>query len=111
MKNIKKIDDVILLNEYSELQQLMYKTTGVISPNKFVYGVQLLARKKIAIYLLDGHKMILVNFYYFCLILYIILYHEMLIYKLLEQLKIKKIKLLKNVMKCYKKCTVKNIQK
>lgn len=42
----KKVDDVILLNEYSELQQLMYKTTGVISPNKFVYGVQNLARKK-----------------------------------------------------------------
>ena len=37
---------MLLLNEYSELQQLMYKTTGVISPNKFVYGVQLLARKK-----------------------------------------------------------------
>lgn len=42
----KDIDDVIMLNEYSELQKLMYKTTGVISPNKFVHCVQNLAHKK-----------------------------------------------------------------
>ncbi len=39
-------DDLVLLNEYSELQQLMYKSNGVISPNKFVHGVQVMAHRK-----------------------------------------------------------------
>ena len=44
INNVNKVKKFIYINEYSELQQLMYKTTGVISPNKFVHGVQNLAR-------------------------------------------------------------------
>ena len=40
---MKPISDSTLLQEWNELRQLMWSNNGVISPNKFVYGVQKLA--------------------------------------------------------------------
>jgi len=47
-KNIKPIhsDDGSLVNEWNELRKLMWENNGIISPNKFVHGVQVLAAKK-----------------------------------------------------------------
>jgi len=44
--DIKNIDDSIIVKEYHDLSTLMWSENGVISPNKFVYNVQQLARKK-----------------------------------------------------------------
>jgi ubiquitin carboxyl-terminal hydrolase 8 len=46
-RNIKTdLIDSILLNEWNELRSIMWSNNGVISPNKFVYNVQELAKKK-----------------------------------------------------------------
>ena len=42
----KNIPDTELLSEWNELRNLMWTKNGVISPNKFVYGVQRLAYMK-----------------------------------------------------------------
>ena len=39
-------DDTILLEEWNELHLLMWKENGIISPNKFIYNVQQIARRK-----------------------------------------------------------------
>jgi len=45
--NIKsKIIDSVLLNEWNELRNIMWSNNGIISPNKFVYNVQEIAKKK-----------------------------------------------------------------
>jgi ubiquitin carboxyl-terminal hydrolase 8 len=43
---IKEISDSELLNEWNELRTLMWKSNGIISPNKFVYGVHKLAMEQ-----------------------------------------------------------------
>ena len=46
-QNIKtNLNDTVLLNEWNELRNIMWSNNGVISPNKFVYNVQELAKKK-----------------------------------------------------------------
>jgi ubiquitin carboxyl-terminal hydrolase 8 len=40
------ISDYIILNEWTELRNLMWSGNGTISPNKFVFNVQQIARKK-----------------------------------------------------------------
>jgi len=47
-KILKPIDseDGSLVNEWNDLRQLMWENNGVISPNKFVHGIQVLAAKK-----------------------------------------------------------------
>ena len=42
----KSIPDYVILEEWNTLRQLMWKQNGVISPNRFVYFVQQLAKKK-----------------------------------------------------------------
>lgn len=42
----KNIPDTELLAEWNDLRRLMWSKNGVISPNKFVYGVQRLAHMK-----------------------------------------------------------------
>ena len=45
--NIKTyLIDTVLLNEWNELRNIMWSNNGIISPNKFVYNVQELAKKK-----------------------------------------------------------------
>jgi ubiquitin carboxyl-terminal hydrolase 8 len=44
--NIKEIPDSLLLNEWNELRNLMWQNNGIISPNKFVYGVHKLANEQ-----------------------------------------------------------------
>ena len=46
-RNIKSnLIDTVLLNEWNELRNIMWTNNGIISPNKFVYNVQELAKKK-----------------------------------------------------------------
>jgi len=46
-RNIKSnLIDSVLLNEWNELRNIMWTNNGIISPNKFVYNVQELAKKK-----------------------------------------------------------------
>lgn len=40
---IKDIPDATILHEWNELRQLIWSNNGIISPNKFVYGVHKLA--------------------------------------------------------------------
>ena len=40
---IKDIPDATILNEWNELRKLMWSNNGIISPNKFVYGLHKLA--------------------------------------------------------------------
>ena len=47
LKHLKNnIPDSIILNEWTDLQNVLWSTNGVISPNKFVYNVQKLAVEK-----------------------------------------------------------------
>jgi ubiquitin carboxyl-terminal hydrolase 8 len=41
-----KTEDSILVNEWNDLRLLMWANNGVISPNKFVHNIQVLAKKK-----------------------------------------------------------------
>lgn len=46
-KNKKsETDDVVLLNEWNELRNVMWSNNGIISPNKFVHHVHEFAKKK-----------------------------------------------------------------
>ena len=45
-KYIKNTNDSVILNEWNNLRNLMWSDNGVISPNKFVYNVQQIARRK-----------------------------------------------------------------
>jgi ubiquitin carboxyl-terminal hydrolase 8 len=46
-RNIKSnLIDTVLLNEWNELRNIMWTNNGIISPNKFVYNVQELAKNK-----------------------------------------------------------------
>jgi len=45
-KVIKPIPDAELINEWNQLRHLMWSKNGIISPNKFVFGVQQLAHMK-----------------------------------------------------------------
>ena len=47
LKHLKNnIPDSIILNEWTDLQNVLWSTNGVVSPNKFVYNVQKLAVEK-----------------------------------------------------------------
>lgn len=43
---IKDIPDASIVNEWNELRKLMWSNNGIISPNKFVYGVHKLAKEQ-----------------------------------------------------------------
>lgn len=43
---IKDIPDATILHEWNELRELIWSNNGVISPNKFVYGVRKLATEQ-----------------------------------------------------------------
>ena len=43
---VKDIPDATILHEWNELRKLMWSNNGIISPNKFVYGVQKLAAEQ-----------------------------------------------------------------
>lgn len=43
---IKDIPDAAILNEWNELRNLIWTNNGIISPNKFVYGVHKLATEQ-----------------------------------------------------------------
>ena len=45
-KNASEIPEVYLTNEWVELQELMWSNNGAISPNKFIYHLQHLAKIK-----------------------------------------------------------------
>lgn len=47
-QKIKKthLPDTIILNEWNELRALMWSDNGAVSPNKFVYSIQNIAREK-----------------------------------------------------------------
>jgi ubiquitin carboxyl-terminal hydrolase 8 len=45
-KNTEKNPDVVLVNEWAELQEIIWNNTGAVSPNKFVFHVQRLATIK-----------------------------------------------------------------
>lgn len=42
----KDLSDTIILNEWNDLRTLMWSNNGAVSPNKFVYSVQQIARQK-----------------------------------------------------------------
>ena len=44
--NLKTIPESIILTEWNELHKIMWKQNGVVSPNRFVYFVQQIAKKK-----------------------------------------------------------------
>ena len=47
LKNLKPdMPDSIILNEWTDLQRVMWDNNGTISPNKFVYNVHKLAKEK-----------------------------------------------------------------
>jgi len=43
---VKDVPDAMILQEWNELRKLMWSNNGIISPNKFVYGVQKLAAEQ-----------------------------------------------------------------
>ena len=43
---VKDVPDATILHEWNELRKLMWSNNGIISPNKFVYGVQKLAAEQ-----------------------------------------------------------------
>lgn len=45
-RQFKEGDDATLLKEWTELHRLMWSDNGIITPNKFIYSVQQIARKK-----------------------------------------------------------------
>jgi ubiquitin carboxyl-terminal hydrolase 8 len=47
VKNIKQdLPDSIITNEWRDLRNIMWTNNGTVSPNKFVFNVQMLAKKK-----------------------------------------------------------------
>ena len=56
LKQVKNIEDAIILNEYNGLRKLM-NGGNIISPKRFIYYVQEVATKKGRLCLLDSNKM------------------------------------------------------
>ena len=40
------ISDTVIINEWNNLREVMWKNSGVVSPNRFVHQVQMVAREK-----------------------------------------------------------------
>lgn len=46
-KHVKPtISDTVIINEWNNLREVMWKNNGVVSPNRFVHHVQMVAREK-----------------------------------------------------------------